>query len=55
MLGDVDKRRKISEGTYRAIKETNPGLRITSEIYIQILEDALTTINSIIQYLEYGP
>jgi len=26
MLGDGDKRRKISEGTYWAIKETNPGL-----------------------------
>jgi uncharacterized protein DUF2513 len=41
MLGDGDKRRKISEGTYWALKETNPGLRITSEIHIQILGDAL--------------
>ena len=29
-----------------------PGLHITAEIYIHILEDALTTINSIIQYLD---
>jgi hypothetical protein len=36
------------------LQEANPGLRITSEIYIQILEDALKTINSIIQYLEPG-
>jgi hypothetical protein len=30
--------------------QTSPGLRMTTEIYTQILEDALKTINMIIQY-----
>lgn len=32
--------------------ETPPALRLTSEIYTQILEDALKTIHAIIQYIE---